>query len=106
MNKEYLEALESMKNRLIDAKFTIDGTTLYSKNRDLDEDYKLLKEALTTKTTVKIDFDTKVKIDRYFELWYKVDCDGDEILHDMKTPEEVEEMHNLRKELEEAGICL
>lgn len=41
-----LEALESMKNRLTDAKFTIEGTTLYSKNKDLDDDYKLLCKAL------------------------------------------------------------
>ena len=45
MSKE-LEALENMKNRLIDAKFTIKGITLYSKDKDLDEEYKLLREAL------------------------------------------------------------
>lgn len=44
------------------------------------------------------------KLNRYFELWNKVDCDGDEILHDMKTPEEVEEMFKLREELEKAGV--
>lgn len=43
---EVLECLESMKNRLIDAKFTIEGTTLYSKDRNLDEDYRTIKQAL------------------------------------------------------------
>lgn len=45
MSKE-LEALESMKNRLIDARFTVNGTTLYSKDKSLDDDYKLLCKAL------------------------------------------------------------
>jgi len=41
-----LASLESMKNRLIDAKFTIEGTTLYSKDRNLDEDYNTIKQVL------------------------------------------------------------
>lgn len=43
---EAMKSLESMKNRLIDAKFTIEGTTLYSKDRNLDEDYSTIKQAL------------------------------------------------------------
>lgn len=40
---ETMKCLESMKNRLVDAKFTIEGTTLYSKDRNLDEDYSTIK---------------------------------------------------------------
>ena len=44
-----------------------------------------------------------IKYKRYSDLYFKRDCVNEWIV-DEKTPEEVEEMLNLRKELQDAGV--
>lgn len=52
-----------------------------------------------------MDAELQKKIDRYWQLMETVDC-VNEIIIDIKTPEELEEMHKLREELEKEGVKL